>query len=161
MKKVILLRHAKSSWSYDVADRDRPLIEKGIRRTEKISIASQKIFIDADVFFSSPANRAFHTASIIINKLNLSYKKLHLKEDLYTFKALNLIKFIKQIPNSYTKVVCVGHNPAFTEAVKFFCDSNFNHLPTSAWAELTFSQNSWRTLRKGILKLGIPKIILK
>ena len=67
MKKVILLRHAKSSWSYDVADRDRPLIEKGIQRTEKISIASQKIFIDADIFFSSPANRAFHTASIIIN----------------------------------------------------------------------------------------------
>ena len=61
MKKLILIRHAKSSWSFDVSDRDRPLTEKGIRKTEKISIASKKIFFNAEVFYSSPANRALHT----------------------------------------------------------------------------------------------------
>ena len=50
MKKLILIRHAKSSWSLDVSDQDRPLTEKGIRKTEKISIASKKIFFNAKIY---------------------------------------------------------------------------------------------------------------
>ncbi len=161
MKKLILFRHAKSSWSLDVTDRDRPLTKKGILRTEKIIIASKKIFFNTEIFYSSPANRALHTASIIINQLNLSYSNLHLKEDLYTFESSKLIKFIRNIPNSFSNVTCVGHNPAFTNVISLLSDSSFEHLPTSAWAEITFSQSSWNNISKGILKLGIPKIILK
>ena len=161
MKKLILFRHAKSSWSHDVSDRDRPLTEKGIRKTEKISITSKNIFFNTEVFFSSPANRALHTASIIINQLNLSFRNLHVEEDLYTFESSKLIKFIRDIPNSFSNVICVGHNPAFTNVTNLLSDSNIEHLPTSSWAEITFSQNSWTDISKGVLKLGIPKIILK
>ena len=161
MKKLILFRHAKSSWSNDVSDRDRPLTEKGIRKTEKISITSKNIFFNTEVFYSSPANRALHTASIIINQLNLSFRNLHVEEDLYTFESSKLIKFIRDIPNSFSNVICVGHNPAFTNVTNLLSDSNIEHLPTSSWAEITFSQNSWTDISKGVLKLGIPKIILK
>ena len=161
MKKLILFRHAKSSWSHDVSDRDRPLTEKGIRKTEKISITSKNIFFNTEVFFSSPANRALHTASIIINQLNLSFRNLHVEEDLYTFESSKLIKFIRDIPNSFSNVICVGHNPAFTNVTNLLSDSNIEYLPTSSWAEITFSQNSWTDISKGVLKLGIPKIILK
>ena len=161
MKKLILFRHAKSSWSHDVSDRDRPLTEKGIRKTEKISITSKNIFFNTEVFYSSPANRALHTASIIINQLNLSFRNLNVEEDLYTFESSKLIKFIRDIPNSFSNVICVGHNPAFTNVTNLLTDSNIEHLPTSSWAEITFSQNSWTDISKGVLKLGIPKIILK
>ena len=161
MKKLILFRHAKSSWSHDVSDRDRPLTEKGIRKTEKISVTSKNIFFNTEVFYSSPANRALHTASIIINQLNLSFRNLHVEEDLYTFESSKLIKFIRDIPNSFSNVICVGHNPAFTNVTNLLSDSNIEHLPTSSWAEITFSQNSWTDISKGVLKLGIPKIILK
>tara|TARA_B100000575_G_C23096088_1_gene632204 strand:+ start:495 stop:989 length:495 start_codon:yes stop_codon:yes gene_type:complete len=161
MKKLILIRHAKSSWSHDVSDRDRPLTEKGIRKTEKISIASKKIFFNTEVFYSSPANRALHTALIIINQLNLSFSNLRVEKDLYTFESSKIIKFIRDIPNSFSKVICVGHNPAFTNLTNLLSDSNIEHLPTSSWAEITFSQSSWNNISKGVLKLGIPKIILK
>ena len=161
MKKLILFRHAKSSWSHDVSDRDRPLTEKGIRKTEKISVTSKNIFFNTEVFYSSPANRALHTASIIINQLNLSFRNLHVEEDLYTFESSKLIKFIRDIPNSFSNVICVGHNPAFTNVTNLLSDSNIENLPTSSWAEITFSQNSWTDISKGVLKLGIPKIILK
>ncbi len=160
MKKLILFRHAKSSWSLNVPDRDRPLTEKGIRRTEKILYVSKKIFFDTEIVYSSTANRAMHTASIIINQLDLSFSNLHLKEDLYTFESSKLIKFIRDIPNSFSNVICVGHNPAFTDAINHLSDSGFEHLPTSAWAEITFSQTNWINISKGILKLGIPKNIL-
>ncbi len=161
MKKLILYRHAKSSWSLDVSDRDRPLTKKGIQKAEKISIASKKIFFNTEVFYSSPANRALHTASIIINQLNLSFSNLYIKEDLYTFESSELIKFIRDIPNSFSNVICVGHNPAFTNAINLLSDSNIQNLTTSSWAEITFSQTSWNDISKGVLKLGIPKIILK
>ena len=161
MKKLILFRHAKSSWSLDVSDRDRPLTEKGIRKTKKISIACKNIFFKTEAFYSSPANRALHTASIIINKLNLSFSNLYIKEDLYTFESSRLIKFIRDIPNSFSNVICVGHNPAFTNATNLLSDSKIEHLPTSSWAEITFSESSWTNISKGVLKLGIPKIILK
>ena len=161
MKKLILFRHAKSSWSLDVSDRDRPLTEKGIRKTKKISIASQKIFFKTEIFYSSPANRALHTASIIINKLNLSFSNLYIEEDLYTFESSKLIKFIRDIPNSFSNVICVGHNPAFTNATNLLSDTKIEHLPTSSWVEITFSESSWTNISKGVLKLGIPKIILK
>ena len=161
MKKLILFRHAKSSWSLDVSDRDRPLTEKGIRKTKKISIASKNILFKTEAFYSSPANRAIHTASIIINKLNLSFSNLYIEENLYTFESSKLIKFIRDIPNSFSNVICVGHNPAFTNVTNLLSDSNMEHLPTSSWAEITFSQNSWTDISKGVLKLGIPKIILK
>ena len=161
MKKLILFRHAKSSWSLDVSDRDRPLTEKGIRKTKKISIASKNILFKTEAFYSSPANRAIHTASIIINKLNLSFSNLYIEENLYTFESSKLIKFIRDIPNSFSNVICVGHNPAFTNATNLLSDSKIEHLPTSSWVEITFPESSWANISKGVLKLGIPKIILK
>ena len=38
MKKLLLLRHAKSSWQYHVEDYDRPLSEKGIKDINKVSL---------------------------------------------------------------------------------------------------------------------------
>ena len=70
MKEIILLRHAKSSWEYDVEDRNRPLSQKGIDRITKTSKQHKNIFENHDYIFSSPANRAF-TASIMIFECGL------------------------------------------------------------------------------------------
>ena len=83
MKKLVLLRHAKSSWDFNVSDKDRPLTERGIDRVKMISIRSSKILSGADLIFSSPANRALHTACIMINSLGLSFDKIVLKKELY------------------------------------------------------------------------------
>ena len=91
----------------------------------------------------------------------MSFSNLYVEKDLYTFESSKLIKFIRDIPNSFSKVICVGHNPAFTNAANLLSNSNIENLPTSSWAEITFSQSSWTNISKGVLKLGIPKIILK
>ena len=45
MKKLILVRHGKSSWEYSVSDRDRPLSERGINDALLVSgkVLSQNI----------------------------------------------------------------------------------------------------------------------
>ena len=79
MKRLVLLRHAKSSWDLNVSDKDRPLTEKGINCITMISVNSSNVLSGADLIFSSPANRALHTACIMINTLGLSFNKLVLK----------------------------------------------------------------------------------
>ena len=42
----------------------------------------------------------------------------------------------------------------------FLRGSEFYHLPTAAWAKITFEQNSWESIANGTLSLGMPKDIL-
>ena len=44
MKTVILVRHGKSSWEYNVSDRDRPLMERGIKDVNKVAKEFQSEF---------------------------------------------------------------------------------------------------------------------
>ena len=161
MKKLILLRHAKSSWDLNVSDKERPLTEKGINRIKMISARSSNTLSSAELIFSSPANRATHTACIMISSLGLSFDKIVLKKELYTFELSKLLDFIFNISEDYNSVICVGHNPAFTEAISYLSKTDFLHLPTSAWAQLIFSQTKWKNISNGKLKLGMPKEILR
>ena len=157
MKELILLRHAKSSWEYSVSDFNRPLIEKGIKRIINVASVSTLVFENQEVFFSSPANRAIHTTTILMNALNINFKKLQVCESLYTFDAAQLLSFIHEIDNSFSKVVCVGHNPAFSNVISYLSDTTVVDLPTAAWAKIVFDVHVWGNVKNGICSLGLPK----
>ena len=161
MKKLVLIRHAKSSWEFNLEDRDRPLSKKGIKRIKQMAMHNPEIFSSSEIIFSSTANRAAHTTSILVNSLLISFKTVNLVEDLYTFEASKLIDFLKKLSDKYESVICVGHNPAFTDAASFLSNTELDYLPTAAWAKLEFQQSKWTNIADGALTLGIPKIILK
>jgi phosphohistidine phosphatase len=161
MKELVLLRHAKSSWEHDVSDRNRPLNEKGIYRITNVASASAILFKDQDVIFSSPANRALHTASIMMNVLNIDFCKLKICEPLYTFDAGQLLSFIYKIDDAFKRVVCVGHNPAFNIVISYLSNTTAANLPTAAWAKIVFDTSKWGEVKNGICSLGLPKEILK
>ena len=161
MKKLVLLRHAKSSWEYDVEDRNRPLTENGIKRIVNMAKSNPSIFLETDVIYSSPANRALHSATLIMQSLSISFEKLKIDERLYTFESQQLLSFINKLDDVSHKVVCVGHNPAFSIASGYLSNSNIVDLPTAAWATIQFNQNQWSKVENGILSLGLPKEILK
>jgi len=161
MKELVLLRHAKSSWELNVADRHRPLTEKGMQRIQKMALAKPEVFSDAEIIYTSPANRACHTASIMVHSLDLPFEKVVLAEELYTFEVSKLLYFIQTITDTYQRIVCVGHNPAFMQAVEYLSGSQFDHLPTAAWAKLKFTQNNWKDISNGTLSLGMPKKIVQ
>ena len=159
MKELILLRHAKSSWEYSVSDLNRPLIEKGIKRIINVASSSALVFENQEVFFSSPANRAIHTKTILMNTLSINFQKLQVCESLYTFDSGQLLSFIHEIDNSFSKVVCVGHNPAFSNVISYLSDTTVVNLPTAAWAKIVFDVPKWGNVKNGICSLGLPKEI--
>lgn len=160
MKELILLRHAKSSWDYAVSDRNRPLTEKGMNRITKMAMASSTLFKKQEIIFSSPANRAMHSALILMNTLEIDFKKLKVNETLYTFDLSSVLHFIHSIGDHHEKVICVGHNPAFTSAINYLSDTKIGNLPTAAWARILFSETQWSKVTNGKCNLGLPKEIL-
>jgi phosphohistidine phosphatase len=123
--------------------------------------ASSELFKSYEVVFSSPANRAMHTACVMMCEVQMPFEYFNLREQLYTFKVSELINFIKSLPDHYSKVICVGHNPAFTYAVSTLSTTNLDHLPTAAWAQIQFEQNKWEHIKNGKAQIGLPKDILK
>ena len=49
MKKLILIRHAKSSWEFNTSDLKRPLSERGINDAEIMSKVLKNLSIEIDV----------------------------------------------------------------------------------------------------------------
>ena len=161
MKQLLLLLHAKSSWESLAEDRNRSLTEGVVNRIKRMAKASSELFKSYEVVFSSPANRAMHTACVMMCEVQMPFEYFNLREQLYTFKVSELINFIKSLPDHYSKVICVGHNPAFTYAVSTLSTTNLDHLPTAAWAQIQFEQNKWEHIKNGKAQIGLTKDILK
>ena len=160
MKELILLRHAKSSWDNNLDDRNRPLTEKGVNRIINISNASRKFFLDIDVVYSSPAIRAINTAIITSSVLKINFSKMKINENLYSFNSQNILSFIKSIDNKFNRVLCVGHNPAFTEVANLLGNKELIHLPTAGWVKFKLNESDWKDINNGESIFGLPKEIL-
>ena len=64
MRKIILIRHAKATKDISYNDIDRPLIEIGVLRAEKVARQSQKLVEFKFYVTSSPSIRTIETAKI-------------------------------------------------------------------------------------------------
>lgn len=157
MKELVILRHAKSNRTYMVNDINRPLSQSGIERIQIKSYQKRDFFIDAEVIISSPAIRALHTAVIVIRELGISMEKLIIDEQLYTFSGFSIIDYVYALDERWSKVVLVGHNPAFTEVINHFSDVSINQLKTSGFAKISFNEDQWSNLFKGEVVLGQKK----
>ena len=155
MRQLVLIRHAKSSWKYDVTDAERPLKKRGLRDAALVSKSFKKEGFLPDIIFSSHANRALTTCKIFVKNLHLDEKMIHITEELYDFGGQNVMNFIKNIDNSYEKVMIFGHNHAFTSICNIFGDQFIDNLPTSGLVVINFDVTSWQDVKKGVTKLTI------
>ena len=140
-----------------VNDINRPLSQSGIERIQIKSYQKRDFFIAAEVIISSPAIRALHTAVIVIRELGISMEKLIIDEQLYTFSGFSIIDYVYALDERWSKVVLVGHNPAFTEVINHFSDVSINQLKTSGFAKISFNVDQWSNLFKGEVVLGQKK----
>ena len=100
LKKLILIRHAKSSWKYNVSDIDRPLSNQGFDDILIMSEILRNLKIKIDVCFSSPAKRALDTGKNILKNLHINNELMLIKKSvLYDFEGTNTKNFIKSIKN--------------------------------------------------------------
>lgn len=161
MKTIVLVRHGKSSWKFDVSDAERPLKSRG--KEDAMLVANQ--FIKSNTIpkkvFTSPAKRALETCKIFEKNLELSENSFKIEQKLYDFGGESVIEFIRNLPNDIDSVMIFGHNHAFTSITNIFGDRYIDNLPTSGLVKLSFEINKWKDLKKGKTELIIIPSELK
>ncbi len=158
MKRLILVRHGKSSWKYDVADDKRPLKERGFKDGELIARAFEKFYVAPVTIWSSPAVRAFETAKIFKQTLNIEDKDFTIKPSLYTFNRKDLLDVIRSCDDRVNKLMVFGHNPAMTGVVNELGDKTFDNIPTTGLSVIDFEVSHWKDISNGKTILNLfPK----
>lgn len=149
MKKIVFVRHAKSSWDYNVRDIERPLKKRGIIDSGLVSNEFKTYRLVPDKVFSSPAKRAKNTCKIFIENLKIDDKNVHIVNELYDFSGANVVNFIKSLKDIYKNVMIFGHNNALTSMVNSYGNIYIDNLPTSGLVAIEFDIDNWNELKKG------------
>ena len=68
-RELMLLRHAKSDWTTDVDDIDRPITDPGKRGVQRLGVWLAQQSLQPDFVISSPAERAWITTEKTIKAM--------------------------------------------------------------------------------------------
>jgi phosphohistidine phosphatase len=144
MKRVVIVRHAKSvPFGYD-NDFYRDLTDKGETDAEKISEKLKDLNIKPDLVIASTATRAMHTATIFCKKLGYEPAKIRKEDVLYSgITTQGFIDMLQEIPETIETVFIFGHNPTVYylayNLVKYFNSD----MPTCSTVVLDFAVEKW------------------
>lgn len=144
MKRVIIVRHAKSvPYGYD-DDFRRDLTERGINDAEKISSRLNEMGIAADLVIASPATRTMHTAGIFCQNLGYNVELIRREPNFYEGATTqDFIDVIQQFPENVQTVFIFGHNPSVYYLVYNLVKYFNADMPTCSTVGLDFQVDKW------------------
>ncbi len=151
MKKVYLIRHAKSDWKKSVEDFQRPLNKRGKKDAELMANRLKNFDIKPDVIYSSPAKRAKSTAKIMAKILNYPKDEIIYKKELYESSLEDYLNLIKSIGDNFQNLFIIGHNPTITEAGEYLSGTILTNMPTCSIVCIEFETDSFADIRQGKL----------
>jgi phosphohistidine phosphatase len=144
MKKVTLIRHAKSDWGSEfLRDIDRPLNERGYRDAYYTSEWYVKNQEAPGCMISSPATRALNTALIFARAMSYSIANFHLNENIYEASAATLLNVIRAADKAHAHIMLFGHNPGFTNLCNELSEHYFDNVPTCGIVSFAFNADNW------------------
>ena len=151
MKKVILLRHAKSSWDDPaLEDHDRPLNKRGKASVPVIGrwLVEHRHMPDAVLCSSSARTRE------TVSRMRAALPTLPgpiVERELYHASPGAMRDRLAKLPRDCSTVMLVGHNPGLGSLVRKMSDGRENrrcrrayeHFPTGAAAVLELDVDDW------------------
>ena len=159
MKKLIVVRHCKSSWT-DLAlnDYNRPLNKRGKIDGPIMSKYLSQSIQEIDFLHSSSSVRTFETSKFFIDKIN--FVEINYDDDLYHCSSSSLIRIIKNHPKKYNSVLVIAHNPGLTNLINSLTNINLDNLPTTGIVQIDFNCDSWENIsivNSNLIGIKIPK----
>ncbi|MFA7229590.1 MAG: histidine phosphatase family protein [Melioribacteraceae bacterium] len=150
MKKLFLIRHAKSSWdNQDQTDIDRTLNKKGMADAPMMAKFLQESKNHPDLLISSPAIRALTTAQIFAAQFGVNPEVIVTDSRIYEAGMRELMSVARELENRYESVFLFGHNPGLTSFTNLLGNKFFPEMPTCAIAGIEFELNSWLEIERG------------
>ncbi|MCB8920643.1 MAG: histidine phosphatase family protein [Ardenticatenaceae bacterium] len=145
MKTLLILRHAKSSWSNaTLGDHDRPLNERGKADAPRMGKLLKQEGLTPDLIISSSAERALATAEAVA--LASDYDaEIQVTRQLYLADPEDYLEALRERGGSHNRVMVVGHNPGIEELVAQLAQQ-FETMSTATLAQIDLSISNWREL---------------
>ncbi len=154
MKRIYLVRHAKSDWSDSkLTDFERPLNARGQRDAPFMATKFLEKFNKVDLIISSSAQRAMETSLAFKSALGLDNSRFESTDEIYNSGLRAIPKLINKINPNYNSVAFFGHNPDFTQLAKKYSKDEIGHLVTCSIVALSFKCNDWQEIEFGMGEL--------
>lgn len=147
MKRLTLIRHAKSSWKDpECEDFDRPLARRGKNDAQVMGRWLAERGESPSLILSSPAKRALATMKRIVGAMGLPQQSIVPEVRLYHAGYRELLGLVCDIDDIHGAVFLCGHNPGITDFCNFVADSYIENLPTCGVVSLDLSIGSWKDI---------------
>ena len=144
MKRLLLLRHAKSDWSDPaLPDELRPLNRRGERARHRMAAYLRRAELGVSCSVTSPATRAATTAAAVAEALGVPAEP---DPRLYTFGAAGVLAVVRGLPDVHDTVLLAGHNPGFEDLSTDLTGEVHDYL-TASLGVIDLPVDQWRSVR--------------
>jgi len=148
VKTVLLIRHAKSSWTdASLNDFDRPLNDRGKRDAPEMAKRLSDKKIKIDTFISSPAKRAKKTALFFAKEFGVDEKDVIYKTELYAAPSEVFYDVIEKLDDDADHVAIFSHNPGITEFANSLTDVHADDMTTCSIFAIKSEVKKWNEFR--------------
>jgi len=169
MKKLYLLRHAKSDYPAGVDDHERPLNTRGRNDSLKMGKYLKENNILPQKIISSDAKRTTETINNIIKSAAIDIKA-EFTSGLYLATPGEMLKQIAKTSEDIESLMVVSHNPGTEQLAKILTRSGTPEAisliklkyPTCGLTILTINAESWEKIEPACAFMEdfiVPKII--
>ena len=159
MKKLIIIRHSKSSWKdLSLGDFHRPLNKRG-----KADGPIMANFLSSKInkicfLHSSSSVRTFETSKFFIDRIK--FDKIKYDDSLYHSSSFSILNMIRNYSDNLSSVAIIAHNPGLTNLINELTNIDLDNLPTTGIAEIDFNCIKWNdiSLNNGnLIQIKFPK----
>jgi phosphohistidine phosphatase len=121
-RRLIIMRHAKSDWNTDAPDdHSRPLNDRGCRDAPRIAAELVKRDWQPQLVISSDARRTTETWELMSNVFETD-TQIEFQSDLYHAGLREIATFVRMVPDTFSTIMVLGHNPGWQQSVEILSD---------------------------------------
>jgi phosphohistidine phosphatase len=145
-RRLLVLRHAKSSWADSrLDDWERPLNDRGRRDAPNVGHLLRRLSLMPDLIITSDAVRAETTAHMVAEAAGYA-GRIVLSPLLYLATPDVMIEVLRTAPEPAARaIMIVAHNPGLEDLVGQLTGQPVT-LPTAALANLALRLDDWSAL---------------
>ncbi|NND44149.1 MAG: histidine phosphatase family protein [Xanthomonadales bacterium] len=151
-RRLILLRHAKSSWDRPLTDHDRPLARRGLRDAPRMAQWFSQHFDRPQRVLCSTATRCRQTVEPFIRHLGIPSRDIRYDAALYHAGAGQLEATCMDELEQFQSVMLVAHNPGLDGLLQHLVADQVNYsssgklMTTAAMAIISLQAEGQTTL---------------
>ena len=165
VRRLVVVRHAKSDYPPGVPDRERPLGERGRRDAPRMGLRIAALTPQVDLALVSPATRTQQTWDLLSPSLDVA--EMRLEGRIYQAWGAQMMGVVRGLDDSVRCAMLVGHEPGVSHLVVSLADHGRQEtsesadllrtlrtkFPTCAVAVLELEE-SWSQAGRGAVRLS-------